>query len=127
MTHCSKKVTRWRFGLRSQVAEHTGARVVTGSEAFSETRQYGLSHADLARILPRFLPGVIPTCDGTRYHFALSNLQSVSISLGPEQERRLGGIRILFVELTFEFVGLDAVQRHDFQVRFDRSFQKGGG
>ena len=97
------------------------------SDTFSETRQYGLSHADLARILPRFLPGVIPTCDGTHYHFALDTQQSVSISLGPEQERRLGGIRIHFVDLTFEFAGLDATRRQAFQARFDRSFQKGGG
>ncbi len=105
------------------MAEQTGAT----PETFSETRQYGLSHADLARILPRFLPGVTPTCNGAHYHFALGNQQSVSISLGAEQERRLGGIRILFVDLTFEFAGLDALRRQDFQTRFDRSFQKGGG
>ena len=49
------------------------------------------------------------------------------VTLGPEQERRLGGIRIPFVDLRFEFSGLDAAQRKDFQARFDRSFQKGGG
>jgi hypothetical protein len=94
---------------------------------FSETRQYGLSHADLARILPRFLPGATVTCKGRTYYFVLVDEQSVTITLGPEQERRLGLMRIPFVDLRFDFAGLDEAQRRDFRERFDRSFQKGGG
>jgi hypothetical protein len=94
---------------------------------FSETRQYGLSHADLARILPRFMPGTAPTVTGNTYVFSLAAGQAVSLAVGPEQERRLGLLRMPFVDLTFGYEGLDAGERAAFRARFDRSFQKGGG
>lgn len=123
MTRCSRTATHLRSGPRWRVGEQGDARTLR----FSETRQYGLSYADLARILPRLLPGATLTREGDHYHFALSEQQTVSITQGPEQERRLGGIRIPFVDLRFDFNGFDATQREHFQARFDRGFQKGGG
>ena len=126
MMRSSRRATRSPSGPRWPVVEEARVRNAAGA-TFTETRQYGLSHADLARILPRFLPGMTPTSIGHTYHFKLAEGQSVSITLGPEQVRRLGLLRIPFVDLQFDFVGMDEAQRRDFRVRFDRSFQKGGG
>ena len=126
MMRSSRRATRSPSGPQWPVVEEARVRNATDA-TFTETRQYGLSHADLARILPRFLPGTTPTSIGYAYHFKLAEGQSVSITLGPEQVRRLGLLRIPFVDLKFDFAGLDETQRRDFRVRFDRSFQKGGG
>lgn len=87
----------------------------------------GLSHADLARILPRLIPGVAPICDGLAYRFALGDRKSVCLLPGPERERRIALIRVPYLELTLEYRELDAAERAGFRARFERAFQTGGG
>jgi hypothetical protein len=88
-------------------------------------KEYGLSHADLARVLPR-----LGTCrwDATGSYYELDwEGRVVSIGVGPEQQRRLGMMRLPFVSLEFRFRGWPPASVPTFLARFDRSFQKGGG
>lgn len=89
-------------------------------------RQFGLSHADLHRILPRFADADLSFA-GSDFVLAFADTRHLVISLGPELERRLGLIRIPFVDLKFTFKGWEPSDIDRFMARFDRMFQKGGG
>jgi len=89
-------------------------------------RQFGLSHADLQRLLPRFTDADV-SFSGSDFVLVFANKRQLAISLGPERERRLGLMRIPFVDLEFTFKGWEPSDIHGFMARFDRMFQKGGG
>jgi len=93
----------------------------------TETREYGLSHADLERILPRLLAGTPPRHCGNRFEFAVGPAKHVTVILGAELERRIAGLRLPYTVVGFEFEGLAGAERVAFLARFGRAFQKGGG
>lgn len=92
-----------------------------------ETREFGVSHLDVYRVLPRVVSGAAVSRieDGLRIVFADGRL--LWVHLQPEQERRLGELRMAYTELRFRFEGFSAGQRREFMALFERSFQKGGG
>jgi hypothetical protein len=108
-------------GRLSRVAEPPGSALVV-----ELARQYGLSHADLHRILPRF-PGADLTISGNECVLVFDEGRRLTLVLGPQQERRLGLIRIPYTDLRFRFTGWEHAEIERFWVRFDRMFQKGGG
>ncbi|MSR13481.1 MAG: hypothetical protein EXR86_02755 [Gammaproteobacteria bacterium] len=92
----------------------------------SFTREYGLSHADLHRILPRF-EGASIVDSLNSYALTFCGGRDIVLVLGPEQERRLGRMRIPYVQLQFAFHGWEQSGVDAFMGRFDRMFHKGGG
>jgi hypothetical protein len=100
----------------------------TGVTAAVIAREYGLSHADLTRILPRFWRGVVPLGDASHgWLFELDDGRSFTVLPGPELLRRVGLIRLPYVRLRVAFRGFSAEEIAGFWRHFDRSFQKGGG
>jgi hypothetical protein len=89
-------------------------------------REMGLTHAEFFRTLPSAMG------DQT---FSVSDLtvttkseaHRLTIKLAPEQERRIGFLRLPVTWVTFEFVGHTQDDIDSFMRRFERRFQRGGG
>lgn len=93
-----------------------------------QVKEYGLSHADLARILPRFWPGATLEGDATRgWRFDLGGGRGFTVLPGAELLRRIGQIRMPYLQVCVEFDGFTAEEIDAFWIRFNRSFHKGGG
>lgn len=90
------------------------------------TREYGLSHSDLARILPRLTLAKFEAVAGG-YLFGFVEGRRLRVTPGPEQFRQIASLRIPFLEITFHFTGWTETQIGEFLVHFNRAFQKGGG
>lgn len=144
MKHCSVRGTPWLPGPRWRVAEPAGGRAsVAGPEAASpssppgpsghaleyhkESSAWGLSLADLERVMPRLIPEATLTRPAGHYLLSWPDGRSVTLDPGTPRERLLAGLRIPWLQLDFEFRGLNAGDRAAFLARFARCFQKGGG
>jgi hypothetical protein len=90
------------------------------------TKEYGLTHDDLARILPRLTDADLVVANGC-YSFSFGQDKSLVITPGNAQFRRIASIKIPLLNLRFEFAGMGEREVSDFFVVFDRAFQKGGG
>ena len=90
------------------------------------TREYGLSHSDLARILPRLTSATLEAVAGD-YLFNFIEGRRLRVTPGPEQFRQIASLRIPFLQITFHFTGWSQTQIGEFFVHFNRAFQKGGG
>lgn len=116
----------WPSGHPSPVDDstrHPGHDASDGSAT-----EYGLSHADLARILPRLWPDASLRGDAANgWHFDLADGRGFSVLPGPELERRIGPIRMPYLHLRVAFRGFSAAEVDAFWTRFHRAFQKGGG
>lgn len=131
----------WPPGLRWRVAEppaapgqndagQTAAEPVdqpTQGQSHREILDYGLSLADLERVMPRLIPEATLTRKGRVYLLHWPEGGAVTLDPGQPRERSIAGLRIPWLQLTFDFVGLDAAARAAFLARFARCFQKGGG
>lgn len=93
---------------------------------FEFTREYGLSHADFFRILPRIEP-TWRQVGARRVAVGRADGRSLEIEISPEQIRKLASLRIPYIDITFRFAGWTQEQRAEFLEYFDRAFQKGGG
>jgi len=51
----------------------------------------------------------------------------LSVSLGPELERKIALMRIIHMNVTLSFEGFADGAREETLVQFDRAFQRGGG
>lgn len=102
--------------------------MVAGADgtATTITREYGLSHADLARILPRLTTARLEVIAGD-YVFAFADGRRLTLSPGAQQTRQIASLRIPYLQATFCFAGWESAQIEEFFTRFDRAFQKGGG
>ena len=90
-------------------------------------REMGLTYADFFRSLSQLPSGWVHETypDGATLQYADGTIQ---ISLGPQCERRLTDlVKIPFMEVIFKYVGLSEAERDRFQIRFDLTFQRGGG
>ncbi|NJN45509.1 MAG: hypothetical protein HC808_02340 [Candidatus Competibacteraceae bacterium] len=90
------------------------------------TREMGLTHGDFFRSLTRALAGWRFEIQGTTVHIFESG-RRLTITLAPEQERRIALLRIPVTQVTFTFYDYSNAQRSDFLRHFDRYFQRGGG
>ena len=90
------------------------------------TREMGISHADLLRLLPAALAYRPYKVHG---HTVLIEDRAcrIELRLSPETERRLGALCLPVTTLTLRFCSCsdDAVTR--FMQHFDRHLQRGGG
>lgn len=92
----------------------------------SFTRELGLTHAEFHRSLPPAIAHRPCRLDGNRV-IVEEGAKTVTITLGPQQQRRIASLRLPFVVVEFEFVGFTAAELEDFMQRFERYFQRGGG
>ena len=92
----------------------------------SFTRELGLTHAEFHRSLPPAIAHRPCRLDGDRV-IVEEGTRTVTITLGPQQQRRIASLRLPFVVVDFEFVGYTAAEFEDFMQRFERYFQRGGG
>ncbi len=93
---------------------------------FEFAREYGLSHGDFFRILPRIEPSW-RQLSAHRVSVERNDGRSLEIEISPEQIRKLASLRIPYIDITFRFTGWTPQQRAEFFAYFDRAFQKGGG
>jgi hypothetical protein len=95
-------------------------------ETISFTRELGLTHAEFHRSLPAAIAHRPCRSDGDRV-IVEEGTKTVTMTLGPQQQRRIASLRLPFVVVGFEFVGFTAAEFEDFMRRFERYFQRGGG
>ncbi len=91
------------------------------------TREYGLSHDDVQRILPRVLCDAALSLAPLRIEARFPDGRALTVALAPEKERRLGRLRLVSTVLRFHFERFTDMATVDFLGRFDRATQKGGG
>ena len=95
-------------------------------QAFSFTRELGLTHAEFYRSLPPAIAHRAYTVDDNRVRIA-DGTRAVTIELGPQRYRSIASLRLPYVEATFRFIGFATREREAFMTRFERYFQRGGG
>ncbi len=90
-------------------------------------REMGLSHREFFRSLPNALSG---------YHYQISDSMitvmgqrsgSLTIKLGPQQERRIAALILPMTPVSFEFSQVAQAKIKAFMDNFQRHFQRGGG
>ena len=89
-------------------------------------REMGYTHADFFRLLPGAMGKHSYEVDGLQVHCQLST-GSLTITLGPEGERRLVLVVIPRTEIVFEFEYVSDEDRLAFMKYFDLRFMKGLG
>lgn len=90
------------------------------------TREMASSHAEFLRLLPKALNGYDYTIENDRVRAELGE-QQISITLGPERERRIAMLAMPVTDVTIELEGFSEKQAKDFLERFDRTYRRGGG
>lgn len=93
---------------------------------FTIRREFGLSHSDFFRIFPRIEPDS-RTIEERCVALERRDGRRLRIEISDEKVRRLGALKIPFIDITFHFTGWSDEQRAEFFAKFDRAFQKGGG
>ncbi len=90
-------------------------------------RDTGLSRDDLYRVLPAFLADRPYAIDDEGVIRTPVGAGQVTIRPGPQTERRIAMLRLPAMALEFEFTGCTDSEQAAFLMRFERSYQKGGG
>jgi len=90
------------------------------------TREMGLTHAEFFRTLVRAFAGWRFEIQGTTVHI-FEQERRLTITLAPEQERRIALLKLPVTQITFNFHEYSDVQRSTFLRHFDRYFHRGGG
>ncbi len=104
----------------------TSERDDDGRATISFTRELGLTHAEFHRSLPPAIAHRPFRRDGDRV-IVEEGAKTVTISLGPQQQRRIAALRLPYVVVDFEFVGFTRSVFEGFMKRFERYYQRGGG
>lgn len=86
----------------------------------------GLTHAEFFRILPPVVEGVPHRIEDNVVRIE-NGARRVTLTLGPEVERRLGAMCLPGFELRFGFSDYDKSEVEAFMARFDTVFHRGGG
>ncbi len=89
-------------------------------------RQMGYSHADFFRLLPSTMGDHPYEIERLKVHCTLGD-GTLTITVGPESERRLVLVVIPKTDITFEFDHVSDTERDAFLKYFDLRFMKGLG
>jgi len=89
-------------------------------------REMGYTHADIFRLLPNAMGNTPYKIDGHKITGQLET-GTVTITLGPERERKLVLVVIPQTEITFEYIDVGVDDRLKFIEYFDLRFMKGLG
>lgn len=90
------------------------------------TREMSISHAEFRRVMALAFRQEFQPAGAGAAEFINSDA-SIHLILSEESSRRMGAITIPVTRLTLRFNGMDPESVRAFLVRFDRSFQRGGG
>lgn len=90
------------------------------------SREMAVTHKDFFRILPRAMGAHEFTVEG-RTVCANIDQGSVTITLGPEQVRRIALLAIDYCKVDFRFESLEQEQIERFTERFELYYRRGGG
>ncbi|MEC4717732.1 hypothetical protein RY831_01085 [Noviherbaspirillum sp. CPCC 100848] len=100
------------------------------SEDAALTREMGCTEADLVRWLPgatRHAPIESHPCGAGLCHVVALESGRVEILAIPMPPRRIAGIVLPVLQVSFRFIGLDTDRRQAFMDYFDRYTRRGGG
>lgn len=87
----------------------------------------GISHDDFFRVFPSVLGLASWRRDGLAIHVQWPRGATLVARVSAQMQRRIASLSLPYVDVGFEFVGMEAEERSAFLTRFDRAFQKGGG
>jgi len=90
------------------------------------SREMGLTHSDFWRLLPRAMGEHPYKVKGDTVEASVHQ-GTLSIHLGPTQERKIALLNIPFSVVSFRFEGVEKEQQMAFKTHFDLHFQRGGG
>ena len=90
------------------------------------SREMGLTHSDFWRLLPRAMGDHPYTREGDTVQ-ARVHQGTLTIHLGPTQERKIALLRLPYSVVAFRFEGVHKEQQMAFKTHFDLHFQRGGG
>lgn len=93
-------------------------------------RDMGCSEAEFARWLPGATGGApieSSVGNGQTRHLVATGDGKVEIFVQTQPPRRIAGIVLPVLRVTFRFIDLAPAQRRAFLTRFDRYTQRGGG
>ncbi len=90
------------------------------------SRDMGFTHKEFFRLLPLAMGDHAYQVEGLNITSQIHE-GSLSIVLGPQQERRIALMRIPFCSVDFHFSGVSEQQQQAFKQHFDMHFQRGGG
>lgn len=102
----------------------------SSAEEFVLSREMGCTEADFARWLPgatRHAPLESHPCGAGQRHVVTVENGSVEILATPAPPRRIAGIILPVLQVSFRFIGLDPCRRAAFLEHFDRYTRRGGG
>jgi hypothetical protein len=89
-------------------------------------REMTISHREFSRILMAAFKQEFKRIRSDQTEFENSE-GTINLKLSAESSKRIGSIDLPITELTITFLGMTEEEIKDFMVRFDRSFQRGGG
>ncbi|MCP5368086.1 MAG: hypothetical protein H6907_21185 [Hyphomicrobiales bacterium] len=95
--------------------------------AIVHDKQMGFSRTDFVRTLPRVFGPDACQVAGDRATWSDGAGRRVEIEMGPERERRIALIRLPYMDVRLRLTGFTDAEAAAFMVRFDRSYQRGGG
>lgn len=90
------------------------------------TREMAISHDELHRVLNMAFGDEFKANDPEGIEF-VSDDGRIRLCLSGEGSRRIGSITMPVTELSLKFRDMNEAAVSAFMVRFDRSFQRGGG
>ncbi len=90
-------------------------------------REMGLSHREFFRSLPAALKGYSYQISDSMVTVMGQSPGSLTITLGPQQERRIAALALLVTQVSFEFSQVTRADIEAFMDNFQRHFQRGGG
>ena len=96
------------------------------SEDIRESRDMGFDHRDFFRVLPRALADYSHDIVDRQITVGVGD-GTVTITVGPEQVRKIALLEIPWCQVDFHAVGVTESQYADFTTHFHRTFQRGGG
>ena len=97
-----------------------------GDKLLKIVREMGYTHDDFFRLLPGAMGDYKYVVSGTTVSCQIGSGQ-LTITLGPEGERRLVLVVIPQTEIVFDFENVEEAERQEFLRHFDLRFMKGLG
>ena len=90
-------------------------------------KDMAITPEDFVRLLPRAVKGWHYSVEGLKVEVGATD-QGVSITIVPQEARRLGGLMVLpRSQVSLVFRGFSDAEREEFLRQFDLSYQRGGG
>jgi len=104
---------------------------VNGRPATPDTKhmsvELGASQADFRRLFPHVVAPQVIHYQGLRTSVGWPDGALLEVELSPEKTRKIGSLRLTYLDVAFSFTGFDSDRVDEFMRRFRLTFHKGGG